>query len=177
MSSVGAESKQPATLGSEDSVMAVPEASSDPQPVPSDASQPSMTSAPAPKSEQQAKETNGVTRVQQTSAAPEVKTPDGQAFRPTRRVREPIGGGSAQIGALFGGGSDDYNDAVREAEREQAKRRGLAVQDAPPVKQSQMPLSSIENHQEQQSHQKQEQDSDSKPLPTAAVFRPTRRVR
>lgn len=34
---------------------------------------------------------------------------EGQAFRPTRRVREPIGGGSEQIAGLFGGGGGDEN--------------------------------------------------------------------
>ncbi|CAO1629075.1 unnamed protein product [Parajaminaea phylloscopi] len=36
-----------------------------------------------------------------------VKDAEGNDFRPTRRVREPIGGGSQQIASLFGGGDDD----------------------------------------------------------------------
>lgn len=37
---------------------------------------------------------------------------EGKDFRPTRRVREPIGGGSAQIASLFGG-DDSENDVPR----------------------------------------------------------------
>ncbi|UZJ51734.1 hypothetical protein CBS101457_001054 [Exobasidium rhododendri] len=94
----------------------------------------------------------------------QVRTPDGEVFRPTRRVREPVGGGSVQIGALFGGESNDYDETVREAEKEQAKRRGIAVDETVPV----TPLRPIEN---------QQQEEVEAPSKASTVFRPTRRVR
>lgn len=102
----------------------------------------------------------------------EVKTADGNAFRPTRRVREPIGGGSAQIGALFGMGSDEHDEAVKEAERENARRRGLLVTETAPlkVKEVEAPLqpSKMENQPVQTPA------ANGKP---STVFRPSRRVR
>ena len=108
----------------------------------------------------------------------EVKTAEGTTFRPTRRVREPIGGGSAQIGALFGDGSDDHDEAVREAEREHSKRRGISVPE--PVSHSiyssnnklvgrkvTAPLSSSGSENQPAYEQKAD----------IAVFKPTRRVR
>lgn len=108
------------------------------------------------------------------TAPVEVKTPDGQSFRPTRRVREPIGGGSAQIGALFGDGSEDHEEAVREAEREQSKRRGIAaaeVTSKPVERKVTRPLStsSSDNIQAPQSSSDGKMD--------VSGFRPTRRVR
>jgi len=50
----------------------------------------------------------------------------GEAWKPTRRVREPIGGGSAQIGALFGGDDHDDEQALRDAEASVRARRGVA---------------------------------------------------
>lgn len=110
----------------------------------------------------------------ETPASLEVRTPDGEVFRPTRRVREPIGGGSAQLGALFGNGGNDHDEIIREAEREAAKRRGLAHQElreaASNTKLEQAPLqpSTIQNQQAKS------QEVEEK---TGGVFRPTRRVR
>jgi hypothetical protein len=113
----------------------------------------------------------------ETPASLEVRTPDGEVFRPTRRVREPIGGGSAQLGALFGNGSDDHDEIIREAEKEAAKRRGLAHQEvkdttqaAPNTKVVQAPL----QPSTAQNQQARTVDVEEK---TSGVFRPTRRVR
>lgn len=49
------------------------------------------------------------------TASKNVTDAEGNAFRPTRRVREAIGGGSEQIAGLFGGGdeNDDYQERRR----------------------------------------------------------------
>lgn len=108
------------------------------------------------------------------SSAIEVKTADGNTFRPTRRVREPIGGGSAQIGALFGMGSDEHDEAVREAERENARRKGLLITQetvpSPKFREVESPLqpSKMENQPIQ---------APAINIKSSTVFRPSRRVR
>lgn len=103
---------------------------------------------------------------------PDVVTPDGEEFRPTRRVREPIGGGSAQITALFGAAEEE--DYTVEAARESARRRGLLQENTQEqntssyhkIKSDQPPIKT-------QFEQDQEQES----MPPSKVFRPSRRVR
>lgn len=65
--------------------------------------------------------------VERAPTEQQVLTPDGDVFRPTRRVREPVGGGSAQIGAIFGGGDDNTDEAAKES----ARRRGIVPAPAP----------------------------------------------
>jgi hypothetical protein len=146
-----------------------------PNPVPRSFSPPQPLSQSVPQVPVEAKPSSDDLKV--ASNGVQVRTPNGEVFRPTRRVREPIGGGSAQIGALFGGGgSDEYDEVVREAEMEQAKRRGLAVETAAaaaaaaavPIAATTAPLRSIENQQPQKVEAAQKPN---------AVFRPSRRVR
>lgn len=120
-------------LASFPAATAVPTASSRPE-----------TEAPAAKSvtpparqEQLPPQTQPQPQRQESHPTPTTES----AFRPSRRVREPIGGGSALISALFGGSADDeerHNEAVREAARENARRRGL-LQERATEQQTQSP--------------------------------------
>ncbi|PWN35370.1 uncharacterized protein FA14DRAFT_160546 [Meira miltonrushii] len=102
---------------------------------------------------------------------PDVVTPDGEEFRPTRRVREPIGGGSAQITALFGAVEEE--DYTAEAARESARRRGLLQENT----QEQNTSSSYRNSDQPPFKTQFEQDQDQESVPPNKVFRPSRRVR
>lgn len=120
------------------------------------------------------REVPSASAVNEAPATLEVRTPDGEVFRPTRRVREPIGGGSAQLGALFGSGADDHDEVIREAEREAAKRRGIAQElretGPPKVKSDQTPLQPSAAHNQQPTPVEVEEKAHTS-------FRPTRRVR
>lgn len=131
-------------------------------------SAPIAPSKPAPVPSKPVETPRAEVKVQQE--VQEVITSDGELFRPTRRVREAIGGGSAQIGALFDGGGDEYKEAVKEAEKEQARRRGLLVEEQVAAAEAQKPLSTIVNDK----HSTPATESTEK---TSAAFRPTRRVR
>ncbi|PWN87770.1 hypothetical protein FA10DRAFT_269064, partial [Acaromyces ingoldii] len=144
---VGRFDKDPASVGAAPAPAAAPVAAAAAAPAPVAAPAPAVE--PAPTQQQQ------------------VLTPDGDVFRPTRRVREPVGGGSAQIGAIFGGGDDNTDEAAKES----ARRRGLVPAPAPAPAPTTFP----------------QDPAPSQPAPAAApafsadettnTFRPTRRVR
>ena len=97
----------------------------------------------------------------QLERQPDNQSPSTESFRPSRRVREPIGGGSAQISDLFSGDADEF---AREAARESARRRGLLQESKvqPQVHtESSNPTKSVEKEVKKAEN----------------VFRPTRRVR
>lgn len=75
---------------------AVPAADPVPASAPAQASQPQKTS------EAEAEDSNNKNVVYTSS---------GEVFRPSRKVRQLPGGGSAQVTALFGGGADDQESA------------------------------------------------------------------
>lgn len=129
---------------------------------------------PAPQQQQQVQPSHQQTQSQQHQHDgvrmhnPEVVDVEGNVFRPTRRVREPIGGGSAQISALFGGG-DDAPDYAAEAARESARRRGLLQESNVQPKQADI-------HQATKGIEKAHLNVDDQPT-SENTFRPTRRVR
>ena len=144
-------------------------------PVPAPAPKPAHTVSPAV----QAPVTTTSRRDPALPHNPDVVTPDGEEFRPTRRVREPIGGGSAQITALFGAVEEE--DYTVEAARESARRRGLLQENT--QQQNVSPTASLDHSKlksnpgqpiKTQFEQEQEQESVS---PPSNVFRPSRRVR
>lgn len=99
----------------------------------------------------------------------------GEAWKPTRRVREAIGGGSAQIGALFGGDDHDDDQALREAEAEVRARR-LGTGSSPQSK-----ISSQAHPQPQKISEPADRTRPPQEEPQqqggAEKWRPTRRVR
>lgn len=141
-------------------------------PIPAPAPKPTHTVSPAA----QAPVTTTSRRDPALPHNPDVVTPDGEEFRPTRRVREPIGGGSAQITALFGAVEEE--DYTVEAARESARRRGLLQENTQQQNIPQATSSTLKSNPGQpiktQFEQEQEQESVS---PPSNVFRPSRRVR
>ena len=97
----------------------------------------------------------------------------GAAFRPTRRVREPIGGGSAQVGQLLGSATEEDNyDPTSQTLAGGKGRRGMAAR----------ALDSTESGITSSRAQQQaptSPDADALPVTDGSgdAFRPTRRVR
>ncbi|MCO5613775.1 hypothetical protein L7F22_068053 [Adiantum nelumboides] len=106
---------------------------------------------------------------------PDVVTPDGEEFRPTRRVREPIGGGSAQITALFGAVEED--DYTAEAARESARRRGLLQENNNQQQQQNTSVYQTLDNSKPKNKTQFEQEQEQESVPPSNVFRPSRRVR
>ncbi|PWN44428.1 hypothetical protein IE81DRAFT_321322 [Ceraceosorus guamensis] len=101
-----------------------------------------------------------------------VRDPSGDAFRPTRRVRELIGGGSSGVTALFSEADDEEQAA---AAAESARRRGLApTSSAPPPLTTAAPASTNQGESAQDILAREQAE---KAQSAQAGFRPTRRVR
>lgn len=142
---------------------------------------PSIASVPVPKAEIATEVVDTQTTSTQPTPSrrdpalphnPNVVTPEGEEFRPTRRVREPIGGGSAQISALFGQTEED--DYTIEAARESARRRGLLQENK---QQQNTDFAKPKSVSDQPIKTQFEQDQEQESVPPSNVFRPTRRVR
>lgn len=89
----------------------------------------------------------------------------GEAWKPTRRVREAIGGGSAQIGALFGGDDHDDDQALKDAEAQvRARRLGSNNENTTSQPQTQVNKEPVRQAQPQ-------------PQQGGEKWKPTRRVR
>ncbi|KAN0061908.1 hypothetical protein ACQY0O_005903 [Thecaphora frezii] len=71
------------------------------------------------------------TAAKEAGSAKVVYTSSGEVFRPTRKVRELPGGGSAQITSLFSGGQDQDEEQIRPA-APAARELGKEAENIPP---------------------------------------------